>query len=97
MIVKVIKNEIKHQDIGGKEFIVDENITETLSPEEIFRQAYSGNFSILSVHHLILIKACMNFIRRRPDFDYDFEHKLYYGKVNGLGYIVAEDEFKKGE
>lgn len=56
MIVKVIKNEIKHQDIGGKEFIVDENITETLSPEEIFRQAYSGNFSILSVHHLILIK-----------------------------------------
>lgn len=32
MIVKVIKNEIKHQDIGGKEFIVDENITETLSP-----------------------------------------------------------------
>ncbi len=85
MIVKVIKNEIKHQDIGGKEFIVDENITETLSPEEIFRQAYSGNF------------ACMNFIRRRSDFNYDFEHKLYYGKVNGLGYIVAEDEFKKGE
>lgn len=81
MIVKVIKNEIKHQDIGGKEFIVDENITETLSPEEIFRQAYSGNF------------ACMIFIRRRSDF----EHKLYYGKVNGLGYIIAEDEFKKGE
>lgn len=83
MIVKVIKNEIKHQDIGGKEFIVDENITETLSPEEIFRQAISGNF------------ACMNFIKRRQDFDYDFEHKLYYGKVDGLGYIVAEDEFEK--
>lgn len=85
MIVKVIKNEIKHQDIGGKEFIVDENITETLSPEEIFRQAYSGNF------------AYINFIKRRSDFDHNFEHKLYYGKVNGLGYIVAEDEFKKGE
>ena len=83
MVVKVIKKEIKHQDIGGKEFIVDENITETLSPEEIFRQAISGNF------------ACMNFIKRRRDFDYDFEHKLYYGKVNGLGYIVAEDEFEK--
>lgn len=25
MIVKVIKNEIKHQDIGGKEFIVAED------------------------------------------------------------------------
>jgi hypothetical protein len=85
MIVKVIKNEIKHQDIGGKEFIVDEYITETLSPEEIFRQAAMGNI------------ACNNFIIRRPDFDHNFEHKLYYGKVNGLDYIVAEDEFKKGE
>ena len=84
MIVKVIKNEIKHQDIGGKEFIIDENITETLSPEEIFRQATIGNI------------ACNNFIIRRPDFDIShFEHKLYYGKVGGLGYIVAEDEFKE--
>ena len=30
MIVKVIKNEIKHQDIGGKEFIVDENIINSI-------------------------------------------------------------------
>lgn len=86
MIVKVIKDEVKHQDIGGKEFIVDEHITETLSPEEVYRQAYSGNI------------ACLNFIMRRPDFDIShFEHKLYYGKVKGLGYIVAEDEFKEGE
>ena len=84
MIVKIIKNKVKHQNIGGKEFIVDENITETLSPEEVYRQAYSGNI------------ACINFINRRSDFDNrHFEHKLYYGKVDGLGYVVAEDEFEK--
>lgn len=85
MIIKVIKNEIKHQNIGGKEFIIDNNITKILSPEEIFKQAYSGNI------------ACINFIQRRPDFNQNFKYKLYYGKVNGLGYIIAEDEFKKGE
>lgn len=46
MIIKVLKNEIKHQDIGGKEFIIDERITETLSPEEIFRQAAIRKFCL---------------------------------------------------
>ena len=83
MVKKIIKNKVKHQNIGGKEFIVDEYITETLSSEEVYRQAITGNI------------ACLNFINRRPDFDIShFEHKLYYGKVAGLGYIVAEDEFK---
>lgn len=86
MVKKIIKNEIKHQNIGGKEFIVDENITETLSNEEVCKQAIMGNI------------ACINFINRRSDFTdiltNHFEHKLYYGKVDGLGYIVAEDEFK---
>ena len=38
--------------------------------------------------------ACYNFLRRRPDFNREFPHKLYYGKVDGLGYIVAEDELE---
>ena len=39
--------------------------------------------------------ACLNFVMRRCDFTSDkFPHKLYYGKVGGLGYVVAEDEFK---
>ena len=79
----IIKNEVTHQDIGGKEFIVDENITETLSNDEVFTQAVMGNW------------ACKNFVDRRPDFNHNFDHKLYYGKVDGLGYIVAEDEIKK--
>ena len=28
------------------------------------------------------------------NFNKDFKYKLYYGKVNNLGYIVAEDEFE---
>ena len=83
MIVKKIKNSVTHQDIGGKDFIVDEKITETLTNDSVFNMGMSGNW------------ACNNFIIRRPDFNHYFEHKLYYGKVDGLGYIVAEDEFEK--
>ena len=39
--------------------------------------------------------ACLNFTDRREDFDCNFPHKLYYGKVNGLGYVVAEDELEE--
>ena len=43
--------------------------------------------------------ACLNFVERRTDFNLDFAHKLYYGKVEGFGYIVSEDEFvdEKGD
>ena len=82
MRVKIIKNDVTHQDIGGRDFVVDEEITSTLSNSEVFKKAMiEGNI------------ACMNFVLRRPDFKYDFPHKLYYGKVGGLGYIVSEDEF----
>ena len=66
------------------EFIVDKDITDTLTNDVVFNKAMiEGNM------------ACLNFVRRRQDFKYNFPHKLYYGKVGGLGYIVAEDEFKE--
>ena len=80
-----IKKKIKHQNIGGKEFIVDELITKNLSPEEVFRNAMTGNF------------ACLNFVKRRSDFKHGFYYKLYYGHVDGLGYVMAEDEFETDE
>lgn len=83
MIIKRIKEGVIHQGIGGKEFIVDIGITNTLTPEEVFFKAKTGNM------------ACYNFVRRRMDFNQDFPYKLYYGKVDGLGYILAEDEFQK--
>ena len=91
-----IKKKIKHQNIGGKEFIVDELVTKNLSPKEVLNNATDGNI------------ACINFINRREDFpvitNFDetlygflFKHKLYYGHVNGLGYVMAEDEFETDE
>ena len=34
-------------------------------------------------------------MKRRNDFNCNFPYKTYYGKVNGLGYIVAEDELEE--
>ena len=86
MIIKRIKKSVKHQGIGGQEFIVDEYITKTLTNGVVFDKGIHGN------------PACLNFIMRRPDFKGSFPHKLYYGKVGGLGYVVAEDEFvEEGE
>lgn len=81
--IKRIKHNVLHQGIGGKLFEIDEHITETLTNDSVFQMGMiEGNI------------ACGNFIRRRPDFDYKFPYKLYYGKVNGLGYIVSEDELE---
>ena len=80
-MAKTIKTSIMHQGIGGKEFIVDEKITETLTNDEVITKAFTGNWS------------CYNFVMRRPDFNTFFSYKLYYGKVDGLGYVAAEDEF----
>ena len=80
-MAKTIKTNVMHQGIGGKEFIVDEKITETLSNDEVITKAFTGNW------------ACYNFVMRRPDFNTFFQYKLYYGKVDGLGYVVAEDDF----
>lgn len=77
-----VKSSVKHQGIGGKEFIIDEHITETLNDENVLINGATGNW------------ACRNFIERRADFVYGFPHTLYCGKVNGLGYIVAEDELE---
>ena len=83
---KIIKKSVTHQNIGGKVFIVDEAITNTLTNDEVFENAMmNGNW------------ACRNFIDRRKDFNCNFKYKLYYGKVDGLGYIVAEDEFEDFE
>jgi len=82
MMIRRIKPHVLHQKIGGKDFIVDLPVTNTLTNDEVFNLGITGN------------PACYNFLRRRPDFNRDFKHKLYYGKVDGLGYIVAEDELE---
>lgn len=74
-----VVESVDHQGIGGQTIILEFG----LSCNEVFELSVSGNW------------ACMNFTDRREDFAYNFPHKLYYGKVNGLGYIVAEDELEE--
>ena len=71
-----VKESVTHQGIGGKQI----DIEFELPVDEVFTRGMNGNW------------ACYNFIDRREDFNYQFPYKLYYGKVNGLGYVIAEDE-----
>ena len=75
---KRIKKDVRHQGIGGSEIFIEFE----LNPDDVLEKGAMGNW------------ACFNFMKRRKDFKYGFPHKLYYGKVNGLGYVVAEDELE---
>lgn len=78
-LIKKVKKSVTHQGIGGKEIRLELE----LDADTVFNKAVNeGNW------------ACANFMDRRDDFNYKFKHKLYYGKVGGLGYIVAEDELE---
>lgn len=76
-----VKKSVTHQGIGGKEFKIDKTVTLTNS-DVIHKGIFGGNW------------ACRNFLDRRPDFTINFPYKLYYGHVNGLGYVVSEDELE---
>lgn len=76
--VRIIKKEVTHQDIGGKEFIIEKEVD---IDDVIFKGCFEGNW------------ACRNFLDRRTDSVGVTRPRVYYGKVGMLGYIVAEDEF----
>lgn len=71
-----VRKEVKHQNIGGKKI----DILFEVSIEEFQRKLNDGNW------------ACYNFAERRPDSAGPSNIKLYYGKVDGLGYVVGSDE-----
>ena len=72
-----ISKDLKYRDLGGKIFYIEFEV----SKDEVIKKALTeGNW------------ACYNFMDRRPDFNNLFDKKLYYGKVDNLGYIIAEDE-----
>jgi len=85
----VIKKEVKHQGIGGHQFLPEFEVT----PDEIDAKAMAGN------------PACLNFVLRRDDFLPEFNKKCFYGKVRKtrkpkkneilLGYVVCEDELEE--
>lgn len=90
-----VKDSVKHQHIGGKEFHLDFEVP----IDEVDNKAMQGN------------KACLNFVLRRNDFLPDFDKKLYYGHIYNkvklnkgdkpvegwLGYVLCEDEIEEVE
>lgn len=79
LITRTLKKDFSYRSLGGKKFIIEFEVPKI----EVFRKSNEGNW------------ACYNFVERRNDFDQFFRHKLYYGKIEGLGYIIAEDELEE--
>lgn len=75
-----VKEEITHQGIGGKDFIIEE---EWDIDDVLMKGICYGN------------PACRNFIDRRGDEPLGVTRpRTFYGKVGNLGYVVAEDELE---
>jgi len=73
----LIDPKVKHQSIGGKEIIIEREMT--------IGDILDGDVD-MSI-------ALYNFMVRREDFfTLDYDLKVYYGHVGFLGYFVAEDE-----
>ena len=77
---KMIVASVTHQNIGGKEILIEGEV----DCGDILIGTVTGNW------------ACKNFMERREE-DTGMCVKgltFYYGKVGGLGYIVASDELE---
>lgn len=77
----LINKEVKHQGIGGKEIIIEQELSVAY-----FLDANFKDYTI----------AMYNFVMRRTDLmEPKYENvKVYYGHVGFLGYFVSEDEIK---
>ena len=77
MLIGKIKENVSHQEIGGKEIIIE-------------REFNSSDLLDVPINEMNI--ACINFITRR---NIDENVKVYYGKVDGLGYFICEDELEE--
>ena len=80
----IIKKNVTHQSIGGKEIIIEK--------EFLVKDILDTPFDKMPI-------AMYNFILRRLNFiDEKHEYqKAYYGHVGNLGYFIAEDEIERWE
>ena len=79
LLSRKLKKDFTYRGLGGKTFQIEFEV----SKEEVVTKALTeGNW------------ACYNFMERRKDFNTFWTQKLYYGKIDGLGYIIAEDELQ---
>lgn len=97
--IMLVDESIKHQDIGGKQIVLEFS----LPKEEVFSLAAEGNWANVNFlkRHINedmdpqeVIDMVRNFDSEVMDASY-LDEKLYYGKVNGLGYVVTASELKE--
>ena len=76
-----IKESVEHQGIGGKEIIIEREITIDDILDMDFNKMTIGMY---------------NFVMRRTDLleEKYGKRKIYYGHVGILGYFVADDELE---
>ena len=74
-----MKKEVTHQNIGGKEFIPERELN---IDDVIWKGCFEGNW------------ACRNFLDRKDEALGVTRPRVYYGKVDNIGYIVCEDELE---
>ena len=79
-----INKNVEHQGIGGKEIIIERELT--------IDDILDTNFDKMTI-------AMYNFIMRRNDLleEKYGKRKVYYGHVGILGYFVADDEIKESD
>lgn len=79
-----IKESVEHQGIGGKEIVIEKELT--------INDILDKDFKEMTI-------AMYNFIMRRIDLMEEKygKQKVYYGHVGILGYFVAEDEIQDGD
>ena len=78
LLSRKLKKDFTYRGLGGKTFYIEFEV----SKDEVIQKVAEGNW------------ACYNFMDRRKDFNHFWTKKLYYGKIDGLGYIIAEDELQ---
>ena len=79
-----INKNVEHQGIGGKEIVIEKELT--------IDDVLDKDFKEMTI-------AMYNFIMRRMDLMEDKygDRKVYYGHVGELGYFVADDEIKDSD
>lgn len=97
--IMVVNDSITHQGIGGQPIRLEFGLTK----EEVVSLAAEGNWANVnflkrriddSICHEDIIRMAQNHSSDILNEEF-LNSKLYYGKVNDLGYVVSEDELKE--
>ena len=81
LVSRRIKDTVKYRDIGGKTIVIDREVP----VRDLTKYKENGNWAVL------------NFLDRRPDINWGYDKKIFYGHVGNLGYVVAEDELEEAK